>query len=165
MSVEQDFNKYFDYLIKEGGTSVYTIKELCYKCYCQGTTRPNVKDISIEEVEKYLENKEFFDFVKSCILSPKQMKNKCSNSCIVKVFYPCTAEDKEKCVAWPDRCEECGGDGEFCGYEYIDLAKLCGVENLNKTSKNSGSSITPDEAKQLAEKLLEFVKESELHSN
>ena len=129
-----------------------------------GNTRISSKEVSIEEIEKWLENKEFFDFIESCISRPEQIKNECSNS-VVKIAYPCTAEDKEKCVAWPDRCEECGGDGEFCGYEYIDLAKLCGVENLNKTSKNSGPSITPDEAKQLAEKLLEFIKESELYSN
>lgn len=165
MSLKQDFNKYFDYLMKEGKLSSCTIKDLCYKCYCQGTTRISSKEVSIEEVEKWLENKEFFDFIESCISHPEQMKNECSNSGIVKVVYPCTAEDKEKCVAWPDRCEECGGDGQICGYEYIDLAKLCGVENPNKTSKNSGPSITPDEAKQLAEKLLEFVKESELSSN
>lgn len=166
MSLKQDFNKYFDYLIKEGKLSSYTIKGLCYKCYCQGTTRVNdLKEISMEEVEKWLENKEFFDFIRSCISHPEQMKNGCSTSGIVKIVYPCTAEDKEKCVAWPDRCEECGGDGQTCGYEYVDLAKLCGVESSNKISENPGPSITPEEAKQLAEKLLEFVKESESSSN
>lgn len=166
MSLKQDFNKYFDYLIEEGKLSSYTIKDLCYKCYCQGTTRVNdLKEISMEEVEKWLENKEFFDFVRSCISHPEQMKNGCSTSGIVKIVYPCTAEDKEKCVAWPDRCEECGGDGQICGYEYVDLAKLCGVESSNKISENPGPSITPEEAKQLSEKLLEFVKESELSSN
>ena len=166
MSLKQDFNKYFDYLIKEGKLSSYTIKDLCYKCYCQGTTRINdLKEIPMEEVEKWLENKEFFDFIRSCISHPEQMKNGCSTSGIVKIVYPCTAEDKEKCIAWPDRCEECGGDGQTCGYEYVDLAKLCGVESSNKISENPGPSITPEEAKQLAEKLLEFVKESELSSN
>lgn len=166
MSLKQDFNKYFDYLIEEGKLSSCTIKDLCYKCYCQGTTRVNdLKEISMEEVEKWLENKEFFDFVRSCISHPEQMKNGCSTSGIVKIVYPCTAEDKEKCVAWPDRCEECGGDGQICGYEYVDLAKLCGVESSNKISENPGPSITPEEAKQLSEKLLEFVKESELSSN
>ena len=56
MSLKQDFNKYFDYLIKEGKLSSYTIKDLCYKCYCQGTTRINdLKEIPMEEVEKWLE--------------------------------------------------------------------------------------------------------------
>lgn len=97
MSLKQDFNKYFDYLIEEGKLSSCTIKDLCYKCYCQGTTRVNdLKEISMEEVEKWLENKEFFDFVRSCISHPEQMKNGCSTSGIVKIVYPCTAEDKEK---------------------------------------------------------------------
>ena len=92
MSLKQDFNKYFDYLVKEGKLSSCTIKDLCYKCYCQGTTRISSKEVSIEEVEKWLENKEFFDFIESCISHPEQMKNECSNSGIVKIVYPCTAE-------------------------------------------------------------------------
>ena len=84
------------------------------------------------------------------------MENKGPASGIVKVVYPCTAADKEKCIAWPDRCEECGGDGETCGYEYIDLAKLCGVDTDENKEEPRGS-ITPEEAKQLAEKLLEYA--------
>ena len=80
MSLKQDFNKYFDYLVKEGKLFSCTIKDLCYKCYCQGTTRISSKEVSIEEVEKWLENKEFFDFIESCISHPEQMKNECSNS-------------------------------------------------------------------------------------
>lgn len=78
------------------------------------------------------------------------MKNRCSNSGVVKVLYPCTAEDKEKCTAWPDHCEECGGDREFCGYEYVDLAKLCSIKNTDKTSESSGPLLTPNEIKLLA---------------
>ena len=72
MSLKQDFNKYFDYLVKEGKLSSCTIKDLCYKCYCQGTTRISSKEVSIEEVEKWLENKEFFDFIESCISHPER---------------------------------------------------------------------------------------------
>lgn len=165
MSLKKDYDQYFNYLMKEGKLKSLSLYDLGYLIYCQGTTKPISRDVSIEEVEKWLENKEFFDFIESCISHPEQMKNECSTSGIVKIVYPCTAEDKEKCVAWPDRCEDCGGDGQVCGYEYIDLAKLCGVENPNKTLENSSPSITPDEAKQLAEKLLEFAKKSELSSN
>lgn len=52
MSLKKDFNQYFDYLVKEGKLSSCTIKDLCYKCYCQGTTRIGSKEVSIEEVEK-----------------------------------------------------------------------------------------------------------------
>lgn len=165
MSLKKDFNQYFDYLVKEGKLSSSSIKDLCFKCYCQGTTRSSAKDIPMEEVEKWVENKEFFDFIESCISHPEKMEKNCSNSGIVKIIYPCTAEDKAKCVAWPDRCEECGGDGQTCGYEYIDLAKLCGVEELPENEAEPCGSISPDEAKQLAEKLLAFVEKAESSSN
>lgn len=134
------------------------LKNFVINVIARGTTRASAREhnISIEEVEKWLENLEFSDFVKSCILSPEQMKNRCLNSGIVKVLYPCTAEDKKKCTAWPDRCEECGGDGEFCGYEYVDLAKLCGIKNTDKTSENKDKAsessdplLTPNEIKLL----------------
>ena len=57
MSLKKDFNQYFDYLVKEGKLSSSSIKDLCFKCYCQGTTRSSAKDIPMEEVEKWVENK------------------------------------------------------------------------------------------------------------
>lgn len=156
MSFRKEFDQYFDYLMKTEKIDALSLRELAYKAYCQGSTKSRAKDIPIEDVEKWLENKEFFDFIESCIRHPEQMENKGPASGIVKVVYPCTAADKEKCIAWPDRCEECGGDGETCGYEYIDLAKLCGVDTDENKEEPRGS-ITQEEAKQLAEKLLEYA--------
>lgn len=39
MSVKQEFNKYFNYLVHEGIIPSCTLKELCYKCYCQGDNK------------------------------------------------------------------------------------------------------------------------------
>lgn len=133
-----------------------SIKELLWNFYSQGHIDPTPvgTEISAEEVTKMVEDQCFFDFVKSCIEDPNQQSTNVPSD-YVTITYPCTAIDKEKCVAWPDRCEDVGGDGTICK-RIINLSKLCGVENSQSIFVKDKQLVTSEEAALLASTLSEY---------
>lgn len=100
-------------------------KELFWRFYSQGhqDASPLGEDIEMKDVEKMVENQCFEDFVKSCI-EDKIPDSAVNPSDYVIIIYPCSEKDREKCIAWPDRCEEFE-----CNKKFLNLSKLCGVES------------------------------------
>ena len=129
MDNEIQLRKNFEKYLKATSSEDVPLEELLWMFYVQGhlDPTPQGEDISTETVAKDLEADNFIEFIQSCLVNPSQ--EKFSNNCdYVEVAYPCTKEDKEKCIAWPDRCQEAGGDGETCGKVVLNLSKLCGVD-------------------------------------
>lgn len=104
--------------------SKHTIDELLWMAYNQGHLDDTPKGVELTKDE--WERACFLDFVESCIENP-DTKTKLDPSDYVRVVYPCEGHDK--CIAWPDRCEDVGGDGENCCSMLVNLSKLCGVED------------------------------------
>lgn len=137
-----------------------SIKELLWKFYCQGHNDPTPvgKELSEEEVKKMIDDQCFIEFIQSCIESCDCEQSKSTD--FVEVCYPCTAADKSKCIAWPDRCEDVGGDGTVCK-KIINLSKLCGVAPEQTVVVRDKSLVTDSEAKQLSEILTNYFNSKE----
>ena len=142
-----NFEKFYE--MQKGNPTA--MKELLWLFYLQGhiDTTPMGDDIDIETVKTDLETQAFIEFIESCIEHPQENQNVPSDW--VQVTYPCTFKDKQQCVAWPDRCEDVGGDGETCGTTFINLSRLCGCETAGTLPKNTGLVLTKEEAAKLAE--------------
>lgn len=84
----------------------------------------------------------FIDFIHDCILHPSDAP--LPQNDYVRVTYKCNPEDREKCIAWPDRCEDVGGDGGECCSTILNLSKLCGIDS-NKSEKVDDKILTSDE--------------------
>jgi len=132
-------------------------KELLWKFYLQGHNDPTPvgEDMTDEEVAKMVEDQCFMDFVKSCIEN-KNPKEEIQSSDFVEITYPCTAEDKEKCIAWPDRCEDVGCDGNFCK-RIINISKLCGVKPEQTIFVKDKNLLTNEEATMLTRAVCDFM--------
>lgn len=159
--LRENFEKFFDMQMQS--TEEHSLKELFFLFYQQGhlDNTPVGEEISVEEVEKTLENQAFIDFIQSCISNPDEVKASAVSPCdYVDVVYECSAEDKKKCIAWPDRCEECGGDGEKC-HTLINLSKLCGVEENKAIFIRDKDKMTTEEAAQLSAALTDFIRGNE----
>ena len=159
--LRENFEKFFDMQMKS--TEEHSLKELFFLFYQQGhlDNTPVGEEISVEEVEKSLENQAFIDFIQSCISNPDNIKASTALHCdYVDVVYKCSAKDKKKCVAWPDRCDECGGDGETC-HTLINLSKLCGVEESKAIFIRDKDKMTTEEAAQLSAALTDFIRGNE----
>jgi hypothetical protein len=128
-----------------------SMKELLYLFYLQGHNDPTPvgDEVDMKSVEEDIESQAFIDFIQSCIEHPKD--DKLIPNDWVQVSYPCTFKDKQKCVAWPDRCEDAGGDGVTCGTTFINLSKLCGTETAGPMPKDTGLILTKEEAAKLSE--------------
>jgi len=136
-------------------------KEILWKFYLQGhyDTSPIGEDITDEEVAKMVEDQCFMDFIKSCI-EDKIPEAENHSSDFVEIAYPCTAEDKAKCIAWPDRCEEVGGDGVLCK-RVINLSKLCGVEPEQTIFVKDKNLLTTEEAATLSRAVCDFMEKKD----
>lgn len=119
------------------------LDELLWLFYKQGNLDPakEEQEVSNEELKKIVEDEYFFDFIKNCLEHPENMTPAIQDEC-VEVSYPCGGHDK--CVAWPDRCEECGGDGITCGKKIINLSKLCRVPSVKETLTKEEVDILAD---------------------
>lgn len=157
-ALRKNFEKFFDIQMKSA--EEHTLKELFFLFYQQGhlDSTPVGEDVSIEEVTKSLENQAFMEFIQSCISNPEEISKSSVTPCdYVDVVYNCSVKDKEKCVAWPDRCEECGGDGEKC-HTIINLSKLCGVEQSQSIFVRDKDKMTAEEAAQISAALTDFIR-------
>lgn len=115
--------KNFEAFKKQVNLDDYKLDDLLFLFYNQGhlDTTPVGYEISKEDWEKEC----FLHFVESCIENPEN-ENKLNSSDYVRVTYPCTGHDK--CIAWPDRLDEVGCDGETCSM-IVNISKLCGIED------------------------------------
>lgn len=154
--LRENFEKFFDVQMESVGD--YTLKELLFLFYQQGhlDLSPMGEEISTEEVAKEVEDNLFLDFVKSCIENPPESAMNPSD--YVEITYPCIGRDK--CIAWPDRCSEIGGDGETCKCLF-NISKLCGVEQGHSILIKDKDKLTTEEAAQLAAALTDFIKGNE----
>lgn len=150
------FNNYYKYLKNSGDFERLPLKKILEKVYqqaCLDCGAGEVKDISNEEVEKFLETQMFLDFVQDCIAHPTDAVKLPQND-FVLVHHECTPEDRAKCVAFPDRCRDVGCTTEG-GYDVLlNLSKLCGIES-NEKEEISDKLLTQSEIDQLAEALNE----------
>lgn len=157
--LRENFERFYE--SKKDELGELSLKESLYLFYLQGHLDPTPvgQDISSEEVAAEIEKNCFLDFIQSCIEDPENMnKDESSNaSDYVEVVYPCTKEIKEKCVAWPDRCEEVGGDGKTCGKTIINLSKLCGANEGKSIFVKDKDRLTVAEAKMLATAINDYV--------
>lgn len=119
------------------------------------------KEVPFEEVEKWInkiiEDEQLFQMFKDAAEGKFADLPPLGNESYVRVTYPCTDPERKHCVAWPDRCEDCGGDGEICS-TLINLNKLCNIDSpVTATVKLShDNDITEEMSKQLAEYILKL---------
>ena len=146
------FEKFYSYLKQTKDFDKKSLKELMWGVYYQACVDCGVNstEISNNEVLKFIEDSMFIDFVHNCILDPSD-KPLLQND-YVKVTYKCSSEDREKCIAWPDRCEDVGGDSNCCS-TIINLSKLCGIES-NKTENVNDKILTAEEVNELAKAIV-----------
>ena len=143
------FNALYSYFKKD--LEKLTLKELLWKVYNQACCDCGIDatEISMEELNAILETETFVDFVRECIANPSEMKKLPQND-YVKVTWECSPEDKLKCVAFPDRCDD------VCSEEkrttIVNLSKLCGIDS-DKDETLDDKLLTEDEIKELARAL------------
>jgi len=118
-----EFEKYWNVVKNEISTN--SIKEIAKMFFMQGhvCNVPASKELSKEEFEDLC----FMSFVKDCIEHPENMVNQMEQTDFVEVTAPCG--EQEKCIAFPDRCEDAGCEAPGVCRRYINISKLCGVEN------------------------------------
>ena len=118
-----EFEKYWNAVKNEIPTN--SIKEIAKMFFMQGHVCdvPVGKELSKEEFEDLC----FMSFVKDCIEHPENMVNQMEQTDFVEVTAPCG--EQEKCIAFPDRCENAGCEAPGVCRRYINISKLCGVED------------------------------------
>lgn len=118
-----EFEKYWNVVKNEIPTN--SIKEIAKMFFMQGHVCdvPVGKELSKEEFEDLC----FMSFVKDCIEHPENMVNQMEQTDFVEVTAPCG--EQEKCIAFPDRCEDAGCEAPGVCRRYINISKLCGVED------------------------------------
>lgn len=135
----------------------YTIEDVLWLCYFQGHLDSTPKEIDIPKEE--FETMCFLNFIKDCIADPKSISSsEHQYTDYVKVTYPCEGHDK--CIAWPDRCEDIGGNGGNYCTVMLNLSKLCGVqelERLKNTQKKDNKLLTTEEIELFGKILSKFL--------
>lgn len=125
-----EFEKYWNVVKNEIPTN--SIKEIAKMFFMQGHVCdvPVGRELSKEEFEDFC----FMSFIKDCIEHPENMVNQTEQTDFVEVTAPCG--EQEKCVAFPDRCEDAGCEAPGICRRYINISKLCGVENAVVVNRN-----------------------------
>lgn len=118
-----EFEKYWNAIKNEIPTN--SIKEIAKMFFMQGHVCdvPVGKELSKEEFEDFC----FMSFIKDCIEHPENMVNQMEQTDFVEVTAPCG--EQGKCIAFPDRCEDAGCEAPGVCRRYINISKLCGVED------------------------------------
>ena len=148
-----EFERYFDKMKNE--FEKYDFKSLLKAFFFQGhiTDIPAGEEISKKDFEDYC----FLNFIKDCIENPESMGDKTPSTDYVLISAPC--QDRDKCIAFPDRCEDVGCDAPGVCKRYINISKLCGVENAVVVDKNKAPLLTEQEVEQLSDILTHIYKE------
>lgn len=143
--IESKLYSNFEKFKKTVDTGNYKLDDLLFLFYKQGhlDETPSGYEVSKEDFEKAC----FLRYIEDCIQSPDSC-GKMNPSDYVRVTYPCPGHD---CCAFPDRCEDVGGDGETCSI-LLNLSQLCGVEEVkNYVVNNDPKMLSTDEVQQLIE--------------
>ena len=142
--IESKLYSNFERFKKTIDTGKYKLDDLLFLFYSQGhlDKTPIGYEMSQEDFEKAC----FLNYVEDCIQNPGSCEKMVSND-YVRVTYPCTGHD---CCAFPDRCEDVGGNGETCSM-LLNLSRLCGVEEVkNYVVRNDPKMLSNEEIQQLA---------------
>lgn len=146
--LKDNFDKFYDNFKIESGA---TFKELAWLFYKQGHLDQTPTGVDLDE-SKFMDEYQrdaFIKFVEECIENPASTTEASQNEYAL-VEYKCPGHDK--CIAWPDRCEDVGGDGQTCT-TLINLSKLCGIESsseIHGALVDKRKMLTTEEAKVLA---------------
>ena len=134
------------------------IEQFAWEMYKQGHLDPTPQgvDINFEIFQDSYQRDAFIKFVEECLEHPDSTTEASQNDYAL-VEYKCPGHDK--CVAWPDRCEDVGGDGETCT-TVINLSKLCGVQkgDVNFVPIDKNATLTPKEVETLSEIVARYNK-------
>jgi hypothetical protein len=145
------FEAFWKYLKNSKDFEKLSMRELAWKIYNQACADcgQGSSEVSIEETQKFIEDVLFFDFIQDCLLNPKSNSITEHND-YVKVVYECSPSDRDKCIAWPDRCDDaCNGHTAI-----INLSKLCGINSDNKETITD-KILSTEEVNQLSKALQE----------
>ncbi len=145
------FEAFWKYLKESKDFEKLSLRELAWKIYNQACADCGLdcSEISMEETRKIVEDTMFFDFIQDCLLNPATSNETAQND-YVKVVYECTPEDKNKCIAWPDRCDDvCHGHTAV-----INLSKLCGIDSAKEETIND-KILSTEEVNELSKALQE----------
>lgn len=141
--IDAEFEKYWEHMKPHIG-EISDIKELCRAFFNQG----HISNIPVgdELTEQEFEDFCFMNFVKECIENPENMPKPAPQSDYVVVTAPC--KERDKCIAFPDRCKDAGCDDIGVCKRLINISKLCGVDNAVVVNKDK--LMTSDEMELLA---------------
>ena len=146
-SIEKQLRKNYDKFKETIDTGSFRLDDLLFLFYKQGhmDSTPTGCEMSDEDFEKYC----FLKYIEDCIKKPEMYTKDIINpNDWVRVTYPCPGHD---CLAFPDRCEDVGGDGETCSM-LLNMSKLCGAEEArNYVAQNDPTVLSRDEVQQLTE--------------
>ena len=150
--IESKLHSNFERFKKTIDTGKYKLDDLLFLFYKQGhlDETPLGCEVSQEDFEKAC----FMKYIEDCIQNPSSCEKMNPND-YVRVTYPCHGHD---CCAFPDRCEDVGGDGETCSM-LLNLSQLCGVEEAkNYVVKNDPKMLSDEEIQTLSDILTKLKK-------
>lgn len=116
---DEEFKEYFKYFMSENADKLQnmTLRDICYSMWVAAWTKTeyDAVEVPMEEVSRMVDAEQFLQDIKCMIDNPAEncSVDKSSDG-KVTLIIPCDAAMKDKCIAWPDRCEEAGGNGDFC---------------------------------------------------
>lgn len=125
---EEEFEKFFNYYTKENSLKEMSLHDICRVMWdaAWNKTGYGAKEIEMSDVERYVDAEQFIKDVQEMIAHPAKdfVVNK-EDDGKVTLIIPCDAKMKEACIAWPDRCEDIGGNGDYCSIR-VSLETLVG---------------------------------------
>lgn len=150
--LKEHFERFWKTASKDFVNGDISAKEFGYILYKQGhmDQTPQGVDIDPDIFADNYQRDAFIKFVEECLEHPSSTTEASQNDYAL-VAYKCPGHDK--CIAWPDRCEDIGGDGEVCT-TLINLSKLCGVQKTEDgfiPKVDTKAMLTPDEVKTLSD--------------
>jgi len=134
-------------------TTVLVLLFVVYKMYW--LKKPKTREISIEEVEKLIEDAEFWNTVKKIVEGKHISDEPIEDTGYVVILKPCEGYN---CPCNDSREDCCLTGVEIEGKCCVDINKLCGLPNTKKKPDVS-KMLTDEECKILAEKIVENMEE------
>lgn len=149
--LRKNFEKFWKIASESFINGELSVKELGWSLYKQGHQDPTPQgvDMNYSVFADAYQRDAFINFIEECLEHPNSTTEASKNHYAL-VTYKCPGHDG--CVAWPDRCEDVGGDGETCS-TLINLSKLCGIEDNDEIIPkiNPKELLTPEEVKTLSD--------------
>lgn len=120
--------------------------------------RINEKEISYDEINKLIEDSEFWETVKKCSNGCLESESLLVDNGYIKVLAPCMHHDCPCHITRADCCNSCinVGDKEYCEI-YVNINKLCNLPE--KPLVKDTNVLTEEEAKELGKLIIDFIGE------